>query len=274
MNETNSYYRQEIESERHQAEIYIETYYNKLLAYEGYKSEVINQMKELPRDCRLLDVGCGTGWFLKLLSELGWSRIEGLDISPDMLEVARHILPGVTFHETPIEKVTEVLEKGGYDVLTCLGTLHHMPDLDVVVSELYSLLKPGGVMLVHEPNEDWFYGRSGVLRFLARLCYAPLRIKNHYAIKDLRAPWQGIPESPHHADVSMDVLRNRLKRAGFIEENIFFKNTLMRIFEGMLFRTKLLDRGTYWLIRKLDQAIVDPLAIHHAGAALMVFKKP
>lgn len=103
MNEKDQYLR-EIESQKYQAKVYIDTYYIKLLAYEGYKQEVMSLLSDLGTDSRLLDVGCGTGWFLSMLRRHGWTHLAGLDISPDMLLIAKDMVPEATFYETPIQE--------------------------------------------------------------------------------------------------------------------------------------------------------------------------
>ncbi len=270
---TTQVYAQEIESERHQAAIYIDTYYVRLLAYEGYKNDVVDIMADLPKDAPLLDVGCGTGWFLSLLERKGWRNLSGLDISPHMLAVARDMGSAMTLHEAPIEEFS-VATGEGYEVITCLGSLHHMPNLDRVANSLAALLRPGGTLIVHEPNEDWFYEHSTFLRGLMRLLYAPLRIKNSRRVRALRAPWASVPPSPHHDDVAVDELVASLQKAGFVLEQACFKNTLVRVLEGMLFRESAFDRALYRLVRWADKTMFDPLAGKRAGAALLRLRKP
>jgi len=269
----NNQYAGEIESEKYQAKIYIDTYYTRLLAYEGYKNEVVDLMKEagIAQHDSILDVGCGTGWFLSLLQRQGWTQLNGLDISPDMLVIAKQMVPAATFHEAPIQDIGDV---GGYDVITCLGTLHHMPDIEIVAEKLFSLLKPGGKLIVHEPNEDWFYEQSKMWRALMKLFYAPLRIKNHSRVKALREPWEAVPPSPHHEDVHVDDLVATLQQAGFKLVNSAYKNTLMRVLEGMLFRDSGFDRQLYGLIRSIDRLLLDRLAGNRGGAALLYLQRP
>ena len=271
----NSKYAGEIESEKHQANIYIDTYYNKLLAYEGYKDEVVYFMEDagISKNSSILDVGCGTGWFLSLLQRQGWSQLNGLDISPDMLVIARKMLPNATYYEAPIQEINDV-HGGGYDVITCLGTLHHMPDIEVVAEKLFFLLKPGGKLIVHEPNEDWFYEQSRLSRTVMRLCYSPLRIKNHSRIKALREPWKRVPPSPHHEDIHVEELITKLQQAGFKLVKTEYKNALMRVVEGMLFRNSSFDRKLYSFIRSIDRLLVDKLARNRGGAALLYLERP
>jgi ubiquinone/menaquinone biosynthesis C-methylase UbiE len=50
--------------------------------------ELLHGEKVLNRDTRLLDLGCGTGWSMEVLRELGFGNVVGLDISEDMLVYA------------------------------------------------------------------------------------------------------------------------------------------------------------------------------------------
>ena len=269
-----SQYAGEIESEKYQAGIYIDTYYNRLLAYEGYKAEVIDFMRQngISQEVSVLDVGCGTGWFLDLLQQQGWNNLSGLDLSPDMLVIAKQMVPAAKLYEAPIQELDYAAEK--YDVITCLATLHHMPDLKFVANKLFSLLNPGGKLIVHEPNKDWFYGRYTLWRVLMRTFYAPLRIKNHFRVKKLREPWKMVPPSPHHEDVRTVDLVTTLQCAGFQSLNVTYKNTLMRVLEGMLFRDSVFDRLLYRFVRSFDQSFLDRLAIDRGGAVLLCFQKP
>ena len=263
----------EIESSKFQVDIYIDTYYKKLLAYEGYKQEVMSFISDMPTDSRIFDVGCGTGWFLSMLKRHEWTCLAGLDISPDMLRIAKDMVPEATFYAAPIQEYADSAG-GEYDLITCLGTLHHMPDLERVARSLYALLKPGGVLLVHEPNEDWFYEKSKVLRGVMRLIYAPLRIKNSRRVQALREPWEKVPPSPYHEDVDISELLNILKQSGFEVEKLAFKNTIMRVFEGMLFRESAFDRRLCKTIRWLDQNFCDRFVGKRAGGALIRLRKP
>lgn len=264
-------YAQEIESEKYQATIYVDTYYSRLIAYEGYKHEVLALMGKLPRDARVLDVGCGTGWFLSLLGSQGWTDLSGLDISPDMLAIAKEMIPQAKLHQAPIEEFSP--STGVYDVITCLGTLHHMPNLERVAGKLYELLAPGGTLIIHEPNEDWFYESSSVLRGLTRVLYAPLRAKNARRVNALRKPWKDIPASPHHEDIPIDDLIAAIKQSGLTVERIQFGNTLMRVLEGMLFRESKLDQRIYKGVKVLDRLLLDRIATRRAGSALVCLRR-
>jgi ubiquinone/menaquinone biosynthesis C-methylase UbiE len=108
----------------------------------------------------LLDVACGTGLHAGPLAE--FYRVEGLDVAPDMLAVARQKHPGMDFHEGDMRNFD--LGKQ-YDVITCLfssiGYMKTIAELGQAVGTMTRHLKPGGVLLV-EPwfsLEDWKTGK-------------------------------------------------------------------------------------------------------------------
>jgi dTDP-3-amino-3,4,6-trideoxy-alpha-D-glucopyranose N,N-dimethyltransferase len=103
-----------------------------------------------PAACSLLDVACGTGRHLEHLRRD--FRVEGLDLSPDMLAVARARCPDVRFHEGSL---VDFRLAGRYDAVTCLfGSMGHARTLDGLHGAVASMarhLQPGGVLIV----EPW-----------------------------------------------------------------------------------------------------------------------
>jgi SAM-dependent methyltransferase len=111
--------------------------------------------REAPHAESLLDVGCGTGRHLELLRER--YRVEGLDISPVMLQTARGRLPGVELHEADMADFS--LEQR-FDVVTCLfsaiGYVRTEERMRAATLAMRRHLTPGGVIVV----EPWFTPES------------------------------------------------------------------------------------------------------------------
>jgi 2-polyprenyl-3-methyl-5-hydroxy-6-metoxy-1,4-benzoquinol methylase len=108
---------------------------------------------ELPRG-RLLDVGAGTGIYFDALAPFA-HEIEALDLSEDMVKTAvRYCEANGLKHIHPRTGSGDNLPFGAgeFDVVISLDTLHHVPDLDRVVSEVCRVLKDGGHFFVFEPN--------------------------------------------------------------------------------------------------------------------------
>jgi 2-polyprenyl-3-methyl-5-hydroxy-6-metoxy-1,4-benzoquinol methylase len=96
---------------------------------------------------RLLDVGCGNGRFLKLMSTLGWD-VHGIEPDPVSAEVARRF-SGATVHR---ELSEASYPPESFDVITMNHVLEHMPNPEEVLTACHHLLQPGGQIGIAVPN--------------------------------------------------------------------------------------------------------------------------
>ena len=106
---------------------------------------------------RALDVGCGcSGRLAEFLSKEGF-LYEGLDVSGEMINLARRQCPDVTFHQ---ENICEWSIPKKYEFITAWDSLWHVPleQHEQVISKLVSALSTGGVFRfsfggTEEPDE-------------------------------------------------------------------------------------------------------------------------
>jgi len=110
-----------------------------------------------PRAKTLLDVACGTGQHLEQLQD--HFNVEGLDISPRMLDVARSRCPDIMFHQGSLTHFD--LHKQ-FDVITCLyASLALVKTLDNVKLAIASMarhLTDSGILLIESwwsPEQLW-----------------------------------------------------------------------------------------------------------------------
>jgi SAM-dependent methyltransferase len=82
---------------------------------------------------RLLDAGCGTGEFLALAVELGASA-SGIDLSPDMLAVARRRAPEADVREGDITELP--YDDDAFDVVTAFNAVQFTDDVPATIAEL------------------------------------------------------------------------------------------------------------------------------------------
>jgi SAM-dependent methyltransferase len=116
--------------------------------YAAETAELDRLIKEsCPTARTLLDVACGTGAHLAELS--GSYDVEGVDLSPAMLAIARGRLPGIPLHEADMR----TLDLGRFfDAVICLfssiGYVTDPSEMRSTVARLAAHVAPGGVLIV------------------------------------------------------------------------------------------------------------------------------
>ncbi len=100
-----------------------------------------------PSGGRLLDVGCGSGWSSRLLSERSFD-VCGVDLTNDALEVSR----GRGLEFAVGDAMSLPFASGSFDVVCAYQTLEHVPDPARALAEFDRVLRPGGAVCVVGPN--------------------------------------------------------------------------------------------------------------------------
>ncbi len=100
----------------------------------------------------ILDVGCGTGANLEMLSQYG--DAQGVDVSDDALEFCR--LKGLKAQKGLAE--TLPYADGSFDLVTALDVVEHLDDDVAGLKEMHRVLKTGGYSLIFVPAFMWLWG--------------------------------------------------------------------------------------------------------------------
>jgi len=114
----------------------------------------------LPDNAAALDVGCGTGGCLKLLSEFA-SRVVGIDMSEHALELARGKHPTAELHQGDANALNKQFQDETFDLVTFFNVLYHewIEDDADTLRQAWRVLRPGGVILVTDAAFDCLYRR-------------------------------------------------------------------------------------------------------------------
>lgn len=119
------------------------------LFQQDWHAEMISHV---PRGAtRILDLGCGTGFFLAELDALHPGAV-GLDISHEMLAVSRRYVPRARLVTADAERLP--FQPGSFDVVFCKGSLHHVRDHVRFLSNCRASLRRDGVLIMSEPCND------------------------------------------------------------------------------------------------------------------------
>lgn len=140
------------------AELYANVGSGKVRFMQRYRSyicplhEVIN---EVPKESRVLDVGCGNGLLLNLLAHMG--RIKqghGFDLSTPAINVARQVALKHPSYVIDFESrsVNQGIPQLGFEVITVIDVLHHIPDAykQPFVADLCDALPEGGKLIIKD----------------------------------------------------------------------------------------------------------------------------
>ena len=101
---------------------------------------------------RILDVGCGTGANLEMLSQFG--EAEGVDVSDDALEFCRR--KGLKAQKGLAETLPYADET--FDLTTALDVVEHLDDDIAGLREMHRVTKKGGYSLIFVPAFMWLWG--------------------------------------------------------------------------------------------------------------------
>jgi len=147
----------------------------RLLIDFGY----VVQLLDLRAGMSLCELGCGSGWMTRFAARHGL-HAEGYDISPEMIEIARELAAeeGLDVHFEAGDM--EQLDLGRrFDACLLYDALHHTPRAELVFATAHRALKPGGTLLLAEPNwKHRFQGREAADQYgVTELGYSPRRLK-------------------------------------------------------------------------------------------------
>ena len=95
----------------------------------------------------LLDIGAGTGFFLRAAKKRGWS-VMGIEPNLSARTLANSKIPNTVFDADTLQTLPEK----SFDVITLWHVLEHLPNLEEDVKTIHKLLKPNGRILVAVPN--------------------------------------------------------------------------------------------------------------------------
>jgi SAM-dependent methyltransferase len=96
---------------------------------------------------RVLDLGCGDG---RLSAELDAAELTAADVSLTALERARRQLPGARIVELEPDAPLP-FDDGAFDLVLCAETIEHVRDVQLLLSEVRRVLRPGGVLALTTP---------------------------------------------------------------------------------------------------------------------------
>lgn len=105
------------------------TTYNLHYLQSPYLPLLVSILSKIPRDVAILELGCGTGQFAKMLHDFGYTDYVGIDFSQVAIQSAKERVPDGTFYCENLFNglVRELLQAIGLCYI-CIETLEHIED--------------------------------------------------------------------------------------------------------------------------------------------------
>lgn len=215
---------------------------------ERYKNflHLINRYKT---DGNLLDIGCGTGFFLKYVKKNSFFNPYGVEPNDKLRKVAK-LNSKLNIATGSLDQIP--YNDNFFDVITCLDVLEHSININNNITELKRVLKPNGLLLLQVPN------------YKSYMAY----------ITGEKWDWWSIPD--HVLHFSFDFISQYMQNSGFIilkkftyqDRNDFILN-IMGIFKKNMF-TKCL-----FIILMPILHIIGLLSVitNRGGLSLLLLKK-
>jgi 2-polyprenyl-3-methyl-5-hydroxy-6-metoxy-1,4-benzoquinol methylase len=126
---------------------------------KAYIEQLISKYFPSDRNAEILDLGCGHGAFLYFLAKAGYARISGVDTSPEQISKA-HEFGIVNAVCRPAFEYISNLQSESLDMVLLFDILEHLEPQELfdLLDQVYRVLRPGGVSLIHVPNGEGIFG--------------------------------------------------------------------------------------------------------------------
>ena len=151
--------------------------------------EILDGFEQYRKTNKLIDVGCGIGYFLEVAKERGW-EVYGTEYTDSALDICRK--KGITMHEGKWDPSNYV--DGSFDIVTSFEVIEHINNPIEEVQNFNKLLRKGGALYVTTPN----------FNSLSRLIN--------------KEKWTVISYPEHLSYYTSSTLKKLLKKYGFTEK--------------------------------------------------------
>ncbi len=107
-------------------------------------------IKKIPlnKNIKILEIGCGYGYFTYALNKEGYNA-NGIDISENAIKYAKKNYGQNNYIKTTIDSINQK-----YDLIIATELIEHLSDYNSFINKCYNLLNKNGKMLISTPNKD------------------------------------------------------------------------------------------------------------------------
>jgi SAM-dependent methyltransferase len=140
---------------------------------------LIDRLARPPRNGHVLEIGCGTGHNLPMLS--GFGQVDALELDEEARGIARTRL-GRDIMSAPLPELVGVPDRH-YDLIGAFDVIEHIDDDHAAIASIASKLKPGGKFVMTVPAHPWMWSAHDVVNHHQR----------RYSKRSLKELFKGSP---------------------------------------------------------------------------------
>ena len=130
--------------------------------------ELLDQFEKYRKTGKILDVGCGIGYFLEVAKKRGW-EVYGTEYTDQAVNICRE--KGISMEQGILETHNYDLES--FDVITSFEVIEHINNPLEELANFHSLLRPGGLVYITTPNFN------SLLRYRLKSAYNVITYPEH-----------------------------------------------------------------------------------------------
>jgi SAM-dependent methyltransferase len=142
-------------------------------------ADLIRREVRPPADAQVLEIGCGTGHNLAMLS--GFGHVEGLELDDEARAISEKRL-GRKVMSAPLPELAGVPDKH-YHLIGAFDVIEHIDDDRAALASIAAKLKPGGKFVMTVPAHQWMWTAHDIVN----------HHKRRYSKRGLRALIDGSP---------------------------------------------------------------------------------
>ncbi len=141
--------------------------------------QLLNKFEKYRQHNRILDVGCGLGFFLEIAKQRGW-QVYGTEYSEKAVEVCKN--KGLNVHEGVLNPNN--YRRVEFDIITSFEVIEHINNPTEEITNIAKLLRTGGLLYCTTPNFNailryMFKAEYHIISYPEHLCYYTPRTLNN-----------------------------------------------------------------------------------------------
>ena len=134
-------------------------------------SELLDQLDKYKVTGKILDIGCGEGFFLDEARKRGW-EVHGTEFAEKYISICEQ--KGIKMKHGKLNPVN--YENNCFDVITWFEVIEHINYPTIEIENISSILRPGGALYITTPNfnslsRHWLKGKWSVIEYPEHLSY-------------------------------------------------------------------------------------------------------